>query len=73
MRTRVMSGLLRSGDGEMDAEPVGLVFRRRPLLAEPQVEEIESARPQTHGADASVLLRDDHARVLEDAQMLHEG
>ena len=56
----------------MHAEPVGLVFCRGSLLAEPQMQDVEGARSQTHGADASLLLGCDQSRVLKDAQVLHE-
>ncbi len=72
MRTRVMSGFLRGGVNQMDAKPVGLAFCGGPLLAEPQMQDVEGARSQAHGADTSVLLRRDQARVLQDAQVLHE-
>ena len=72
MRTRVMSGFLRAGAGQVDAEPVSLAFRGSSLFVEPQVQDVEGARSQAHGADASVLLRGDQSRVLEDAQVLQE-
>ncbi len=56
----------------MDAEAIGLVFGRGTLLAEPQMQHVQRTRSQAHGADAPVLLRRDHARVLEHAQVLHE-
>ena len=65
MRTRVISGSLRVGAGQVDAEPVGLVFCGGSLLAQPQVEDVEGARSQARGADASVLLRRDQSCVLE--------
>lgn len=72
MRTRVMSGFLRCGGGPVGAEPVGLAFFGGSLLAEPQVQHVEGLRFQSHGANASVLLRRDESRVLGDAQVLHE-
>ena len=72
LRTRVMSGFLRVGAGQVYAEPVGLAFRGGALLAEPQVQDVEGARSQAHGANATVFLRRDQSRVLEDAQVLHE-
>jgi hypothetical protein len=40
----------------VDAKPIGLVFCRGMLLAEPEVEHVEGARSQAHGSDAPVLL-----------------
>lgn len=57
----------------MDAEPVGLAFGGRPLLAEPEVQHVEGAGSQAHGPDATVLLGRDQARVLQHPQVLHEG
>ena len=72
IRTQVMSGFLRVGAGQVDAEPVGLAFRGSSLFVEPQVYYVEGARSQAHRADASVLLRGDQSRVLQDAQVLQE-
>src|SRR3954452_14137422 len=73
MRTRVMSGLLvRGGSGQVDAEPVGLAFGGRSLLAQPQVQDVEGAGSQAHSADAAVLLGRPQSGVLENAQVLHE-
>src|SRR3954454_4562242 len=54
MRTRVMSGFLRQvvgsgGSGQVDGQPVGLAFGGGALFVEPQVQNVESARPQAHG------------------------
>ncbi len=56
----------------MDAEPVGLVFCGRSLLAEPQMKHVEGTRAKAHGSYASVFLRGDESGVLEDSQMLHQ-
>ena len=56
----------------MDAEPVGLAFGGGSLLAEPQVQHVEGARPQRHGAHAAMLLGRHQSRVLQHPQVLHE-
>lgn len=73
MRTRVMSELLRGASGQMDAEQVGMAFGRRSLLAEPEVEHIESAGSQGHSSDPSVLLGGHQLGILEHPQVLQSG
>lgn len=67
-----MSSLFRAGPGQVDAELVGLVFGRNALLAKPQMQYIEGTGSQTDRANASVLVRQDDSRILENSEMLHE-
>lgn len=56
----------------MNAEPISLVLCGSSLLAEPQMQHVERAWPQAHGANPSVLLGYDHPCLLKDAEVLHE-